>query len=677
MPIPEIRCVWALAAIACSAAAQPTKLSYLDFQPCCLASGRGATFVVGWTTLPPSIQVSRLDSSGEPASKISIPIRGSDQVTAAAVDPSGNLWIVTAPFFNSGQSAPAQALIVKVDPTATSVLFTARFGGTASNGETGINAIAFHADGNVYLGGSTNQTDFPATAGAFMTQIGKADLPSGYVLSTVPRQGFVAKFSPSFAVIYASLIGGVSPKLPSPCNGTCYTTGATNWVSAIAVDAAGVVTVAGATSALDFPATHGAFQTDCQCRNGVVNGFVARFNVAGTGLVWSSFLGAFPPVASSDLGVSISGMALDATNNVLVSGLTILPNFPTTSGVVQPKLAGSPYSGFLSKFDSTGSTLLFSTYYGLLSHISPPRVDVRGNIWLSGSTTDASSLVLAPNSVVLGNSLIAEVAPDASRVLFSALLPNGVSSQDLQVNPDSTVTATGPSPAFQRLPIPNGAVVNFAAAAPGRLAVFGVADSAANGVSGTVAPGEFLSIYGTDLSASPVLTFDGLPATITYSSDQQINLLAPYEIAGRQTASLQVTTSSGASQSIAFRVAATHPNIFLVLNSDGTVNSPSRTAKQGSTVSVLVSGAGVTSPLEPVQVPFTYTYFFPFSTGTGIITAAPQYAGPMDGAPVNLLRVDATVPSVPASLLIGFTVAVQVGNATSPAMPLYVTGVSN
>jgi hypothetical protein len=208
--------------------------------------------VVGWTTLPPSIQVSRLDSSGEPASKISIPIRGSDQVTAAAVDPSGNLWIVTAPFFNSGQSAPAQALIVKVDPTATSVLFTARFGGTASNGETGINAIAFHADGNVYLGGSTNQTDFPATAGAFMTQIGKADLPSGYVLSTVPRQGFVAKFSPSFAVIYASLIGGVSPKLPSPCNGTCYTTGATNWVSAIAVDAAGVVTVAGATSALIF-----------------------------------------------------------------------------------------------------------------------------------------------------------------------------------------------------------------------------------------------------------------------------------------------------------------------------------------------------------------------------------------------------------------------------------------
>jgi len=108
---------------------------------------------------------------------------------------------------------------------------------------------------------------------------------------------------------------------------------------------------------------------------------------------------------------------------------------------VQPKLAGSPYSGFLSKFDSTGSTLLFSTYYGLLSHISPPRVDAQGNIWLSGATTDAGSLVLAPNSVVLGNSLIAEIAPDASRVLFSALLPNGVTSQDLQVNPDSTIPA--------------------------------------------------------------------------------------------------------------------------------------------------------------------------------------------------------------------------------------------
>ena len=114
-----------------------------------------------------------------------------------------------------------------------------------------------------------------------------------------------------------------------------------------------------------------------------------------------------------------------------------------------------------------------------------------------------------------------------------------------------------------------------------------------------------------------------------------------------------------------------------MLNSDGTVNSPSRTAKQGSTISILVSGAGVTSPLEPVRVPFTYTFFFPFSTGTGTITAAPQYAGPMDGASVNLLRVDATIPFVSASVLNGFTVAVQVGDATSPAIPLYVTGVSN
>ena len=76
-----------------------------------------------------------------------------------------------------------------------------------------------------------------------------------------------------------------------------------------------------------------------------------------------------------------------------------------------------------------------------------------------------------------------------------------------------------------------------------------------------------------------------------------------------------------------------------MLNSHGTVNSPSRTAKQGSTISILVSGAGVTSPLEPVRVPFTYTFFFPFSTGTG-----------------NLLRVDATIPFVSASVLNGFTV---------------------
>src|SRR5581483_5991964 len=153
-------------------------------------------------------------------------------------------------------------------------------------------------------------------------------------------------------------------------------------------------------------------------------------------------LGAFSPSASSDLGVNVSGIALDSSGNVLLSGLTTVPNFPTTPGVLQSRFNGSPYSGYLSKLDSTGARLLFSTFYGPLTRISAPRPDAQENIWFSGSTADPTSLNLAPNSLVLGTSLIAELAPDASRILFSELLPNGVASQDLQVNPDATLLAT-------------------------------------------------------------------------------------------------------------------------------------------------------------------------------------------------------------------------------------------
>jgi len=44
--------------------------------------------------------------------------------------------------------------------------------------------------------------------------------------------------------------------------------------------------------------------------------------------------------------------------------------------------------------------------------------------------------------------------------------------------------------------------------------------------------------------------------------------------------------------------------------------------------------------------------------------------------PPNQLWIDAAIPSVSAPILNGFTVAVQAGDATSPAISLYVIGIS-
>jgi hypothetical protein len=108
-------------------------------------------------------------------------------------------------------------------------------------------------------------------------------------------------------------------------------------------------------------------------------------------------------------------------------------------------------------------------------------------------------------------------------------------------------------------------------------------------------------------------------------------------------------TPAGASQTLPLQIVAAQPNVFIVLNSDGTVNSPSNPASQGSMISILVSGAGAPAPTLPVEVDFTYVTIVPHGTSpnTATLTAA---AGPDPGTVVNMLRAEVSVPNLAASV---------------------------
>ncbi|MGA2880200.1 MAG: hypothetical protein ABSG13_14730 [Bryobacteraceae bacterium] len=106
--------------------------------------------------------------------------------------------------------------------------------------------------------------------------------------------------------------------------------------------------------------------------------------------------------------------------------------------------------------------------------------------------------MLHPNSLNLGGSLIAELAPDGSSVPFSELLSNGVAGQDLVLNPDGSLLVDGTAQSVG-LGVSTGFVLRLPRGAPSGVSILSVADSAVNAMTGTVAPGEFLSIYGTGL----------------------------------------------------------------------------------------------------------------------------------------------------------------------------------
>lgn len=122
--------------------------------------------------------------------------------------------------------------------------------------------LAVDSNNNSYLVGYTLSTDFPATAGAFQTTYGGG------------TDGFVAKINPNgTALAYATYLGG---GLQS------------DRVWGVDVDADGNAYVAGQTENANFPTTPGAFDT---VWNNSEDAFLTKLNPTGTGLVYSTFFG--------------------------------------------------------------------------------------------------------------------------------------------------------------------------------------------------------------------------------------------------------------------------------------------------------------------------------------------------------------------------------------------------
>jgi uncharacterized protein (TIGR03437 family) len=674
-----------------TASAQQSTLSNISFNPCCIAAdGHGNNFVVG-SDSQSGIAVAKVDSSGNVVATSSFQIASNAMLAAAAVDSQGNLWIVGAAIFGTATNAPVVGMIAKVDSSGTKLLMDSPFGGVDPKGYTRISAIAIDANGNLYVGGYTFQSDFPLTAGAFMSQFGSASPPAGCFWDGPPTYGFIAKLAQStqtpYTLTYSTLLGGQN--VPS---GPCGSPPSTN-VSALAVDANGVVTAAGTTDASNFPVNPGSFQSQYAGQTNDVDIFVTRLNAQGTALVWSTLLATAPTIASDN--ILLSGIALDSDSDVVLTGTTDAASIPVTAGALQPKFGNpqgfelGPINGFVAKVNATGSNLLFSTYYGIDNALSAPRLDAQGNIWITGSVADQSGLVLYPNSLNLGGSLIAELAPDGSSVLFSELLSNGVAGQDLALNPDGSLLAVGTS-ANGWVDASTGFVLRLPRGATSGVSILSVADSAVNEATGTVAPGEFLSIYGTGLGSATAVgtqvSIDGILAPILYASASQINVLAPYEIQAGKQVNIQITTDAGSAQTGPLQVVPVQPGMFVVLNADGSVNSASHPAAPESVITIFVSGAGALSqavpdgtiagspapvPALPVLVDISYTLPSTLVPILGEEPVSPDYAGGVPGTVIDMLRVAVKLPAI-LDTAWGASVAVQVGDATSAATPLYV-----
>jgi uncharacterized protein (TIGR03437 family) len=400
------------------------------------------------------------------------------------------------------------------------------------------------------------------------------------------------------------------------------------------VDPAGNAYIAG-NAGVGLPTTAGALLT------AGIGAFVAKINSAGTGLVYVTYLGAgdLQPTVGTVATDTVSAIAADGGGNAYLAGSTSDPAFPATAGAFQTALANAatppnvgPSDAFVAKLNPTGSGMVWATFLGGSANDQAQTiaVDSADDVWVSGVTM--SSDFPAKVSVTPGGyEFLTELNSAGAALLYSATFPANTVAQALAVDSTGTVHVAGAT----------GLIFAFAeGSAPGQSSapwIFGIANAAGGVLSGRVAPGELLSIYGLHIGPAAPLsatfdaagflpttlggiqaTIDGIQSPLLYVSDAQINAVAPVELTAGSAVELQLAQNGVPLPDFPVRVDIAAPGVFQLpdgsaaaINQDGTLNSQANPATAGSYVSVWATGTG----------------YFPGSDGQ-MATGANQFCAP-------------------------------------------------
>jgi uncharacterized protein (TIGR03437 family) len=319
-----------------------------------------------------------------------------EAVTSIKVDAAGNIYLAG---FTSSTNLPTRgaaqatfagntndlrqvqfgdAFVAKLNPAGTSLIYATYLGGS---GDDFASSIAIDAAGNAYVAGNTQSANFPTTTGAPQRTFRGFSDDNGFYN---PGDAWVAKLNPAGGqLLYSTYLGGAL----------------NDFASGVAVDSNGNAIVVGATNSSDFPTTTGALYTQYRGANNVQpnfgpsiagDGFVTIVNPTGTALSYSTFFGG----SGRD---GISSVAVDAQNNIYVTGITLSSNFPVTTGAAQATFKGVtqnvngasivPGDAFVSKLSSAGALVYSSFLGGALQDAGMAiAVDSTGAAYVAGGT---------------------------------------------------------------------------------------------------------------------------------------------------------------------------------------------------------------------------------------------------------------------------------------------------
>ena len=284
----------------------------------------------------------------ESGNSISIDNKGNAYITGWVF--SSNFPTTTGAYKRTVDSVYGDAFITKLNSTGSALVYSTFIGG--SNQEFG-SSIAVDGSGNAYITGQTLSNNYPTTSGAFQTSS-----------SDTHGDAFITKLnSTGSGLVYSTYIGGSNE----------------DYGNSIAIDTSGNAYIAGGTWSTNYPATSGAYQKTLGGSEDII---ITKLNATGSALIYSTLIGG----SSQEYGNSI---AIDGGGNAYITGITFSPNYPKTPGAFQTNSSDSYGDAFITKINSTGSGLVYSTLIGgsYAESGSSIAIDTVGNAYIAGITS--------------------------------------------------------------------------------------------------------------------------------------------------------------------------------------------------------------------------------------------------------------------------------------------------
>jgi uncharacterized protein (TIGR03437 family) len=419
--------------------------------------------------------------------------------------------------------------------------------------------------------------------------------------------------------------------------------------------------------------------------------------------------------SATDYGTAI---AVDSSGSAYVTGIVTSDDFPVVNAIDSKLGSHAVDDAFVTKFDPSGSALVYSTYLGGGSADDPYALalDPAGNVYVTGRTNSSDFPLTNPLQATRTafDMFVTEINAAGSAWLFSTFIGGSGSESGRGIAVDRLgnihIAGEGTSTDFPVKNALQGANGGGAAPQDALVLLLGdippsngpvittVSDNLIDG--GAVTPGGWFYVKGTELaettriwggsdfadpSALPTdlngveVWVNGAPVPVYFISPGQVNAQAPSNISGTMT--VQVVRLGLPSNTLTASVAQIQPSLYFYqagsknyaaalfvdysIMGDPAVVPGTHKAKPGDIVQLYASGLAPSQSGSAVTSPVPIT-----GVGVTIGTTDAQvlFAGLV--AP-GQFQVNLTVPQLPAG---EYTIKVSTSGKTSQANVLFEVG---